>query len=273
MQTEDTSKSAGQPANLLLTSRSVLSTSSQINPMMVVTSNHPRSPKWTLRGRFWDKTTPVGNGGRRKMPGPGEYDVSNFRGNFFTASKPVFDRTPRFKEPPSRQIKAPGVGAYDPKYSLLEPQPLRVPFGSSKRPDITGSHGSSTDSLAGPGSYAIPSKLSESPGVSMKGRNWVRPSKSTIIHVGPGEYQLPPIRSTTGRLFSFARAPRNAGTARKGPAPAVGTYNVHTWRSLGTEAPKIALSGRPKNWNLPVRTAVGLLGPGAYNAATTSFGY
>jgi hypothetical protein len=231
--------------------------------MMVVTSNHPRSPKWTLRGRFWERP---GEKQMRRIPGPGAYDVTCFDGKFSRASKLVFPKTPRFVE--TRRDKAPGVGAYTPKFGFLEPQALRVPFGSSKRPEITGR----VVSVVGPGSYAIPSKLTELPGVSMKGRNWVKPSKSTIIKVGPGEYKLPPIKSTTGRLFSFSRSPRNPNNQRV-PAPAVGTYDVRSWRALGTEAPKITLSGRPKNWNLPTRTAGGLLGPGAYNAATTSFGY
>ena len=237
--------------SLQLTSRSQAS-------LMVVTSNHPRSPKWTLRGRFWAGERQV-----RKIPGPGAYESQPLQGNYPGA----FAKTPRFME--ARKEKAPGVGAYEPKFSLLEPQPLRVPFGSSTRPGIA----SRSQSLVGPGSYVIPSMLTESPGVSLKGRNWVKASKSVVINVGPGEYKLPPIRSTAGKLFSFSKTPRNPGWTRKFTAPAVGTYDIRAWNSLGSGVPKISLSGRPKNWNMPARTAGGTLGPGQYNAATTSFGY
>ena len=235
-----------------------------VSPLMTTTSNHPQSPKWSLCGRTWANET-ASSIRTAKLPGPGAYDLPVTPPRFSTSSKLVFDKTPRFSA--AQKEKAPGVGAYDPKFALMEPQPLRVPFGTSQRPQMA----TKAESQAGPGSYKIPSLVCETPGVSMKGRNWVKTSQSVLVNVGPGEYGLPVNRP--GSLFSFGKAERK-GWGGKSVGPAVGTYDVAGWRALGKEGTKVSISGRPMGWGAATgRGGAGKLGPGEYNAATTSFGH
>lgn len=126
----------------------------------------------------------------------------------------------------------------------------------------------------GPGAYELRTLVGSGLMFTARGRNPASYMVRSRSMPGPGAY-TPSLSSVyeTSPKCGFGTSSRDAEFARARRAvanPGPGTYEVHTYKTIGRDAAKYSATSRRQVHDLESYLTPG---PGTYNAHITSFGY
>jgi len=229
---------------------------------MIHVSNYRTGPKYSLGAR-----TPTASCRSSSTPAPGSYNMpAEDKAKFTSQPRFSFGGCARFGLGQSPTKKMPGPGAYNPKDPTLHME-VKVGFGSSSRSKV-----GSAQANPGPGAYEARSSLGQGQMFTAGGR---RPTNITRSRSQPGPGAYNPM---TGQIYNappkcgFGTSTRtdHAAQSRNSCMPGPGTYEMQSFRSTGSDAPKYSATSRRRVHDLNSYVTPG---PGSYNAHVTSFGY
>lgn len=197
-------------------------------------------------------------------PAPGSYrhEAPMTSGQSHGFSFGAMDRFQR-GDPPWR--KKPGPGDHDPKETLKFPKQQRCGFGGAPR----GGRGIAAHG-PGPGAYEVRGAFYDTPMFTQTGR-MPEAYQSADAAPGPGSY----LASTSLSAPSAVKV--GFGTATRGkmfmdvavPGPGPGAYDLHKYRTMGSEARKFSLiAKRRSGGHFGSHLSPG---PGQYNTDYSSF--